>query len=190
MSTESLPPDEVRDASQIARRAIALFRVVGIAFGDKRASTVAWIQKENLWDELTPAELAFVTASRPKKQQVVNASWRCEALLILLWALGRIDSLPALNEECSAASYKTILPPFVDTSVADFIATATRRTDDELIAAADSLLNSHWEARDARIHGRPIPEHLHIGIIQERHHAINWVIGYDGSPWDEITTDT
>jgi hypothetical protein len=29
-----------------------------------------------------------------------------------------------------------------------------------------------------------------LEIVQERHHAINWVIGYDGAPWDEVTTDT
>jgi hypothetical protein len=29
-----------------------------------------------------------------------------------------------------------------------------------------------------------------IEIIQERHHAINWVIGYEGLSWDEVTTDT
>jgi hypothetical protein len=55
---------------------------------------------------------------------------------------------------------------------------------------ADELLNLHWRARDAEINGRPMPRDLDIEIIQERHHAINWVIGYEGLPWDEVTTDT
>ncbi len=59
-----------------------------------------------------------------------------------------------------------------------------------LVAMADSLLNCCWQVRDARIHDRAVPPHLDIGIIQERHHAIDWVIGYDGMPLDEVATDT
>jgi hypothetical protein len=77
-----------------------------------------------------------------------------------------------------------------EVEVRDFIATAHRRPDVELLQMAESLLNSHWEACDARFNGRPMPSHLNIGIVQERHHGINWVIGYEGLPWDEVTTDT
>jgi hypothetical protein len=35
-----------------------------------------------------------------------------------------------------------------------------------------------------------MPPGIDIEIVQERHHAINWVTGYDGLPWDEVTTDT
>ena len=31
---------------------------------------------------------------------------------------------------------------------------------------------------------------VHTEDKQERHHAINWVIGYDGLAWDDVTTDT
>ena len=55
---------------------------------------------------------------------------------------------------------------------------------------ADDLLEQHWKARDARLFGRPQPTDIDIEIVQERHHAINWIIGYDGLPWDEVTTDT
>ena len=55
---------------------------------------------------------------------------------------------------------------------------------------ANELMHLHWQARDARIHSKPTPPHVNIEIIQERHHAINWVIGYEGLPWDEVTTDT
>jgi hypothetical protein len=29
-----------------------------------------------------------------------------------------------------------------------------------------------------------------LEIVQERHYAINWITGYGGLPWDEVTTDT
>lgn len=87
-------------------------------------------------------------------------------------------------------NFQEVLPPFANVAVKEFISTAQRRSNDELFDMADILLNSHWEARDARIHNKLMPSNLDIGIIQERHHAINWVIGYDGLPWDEVTTDT
>ena len=187
---DDLTPDRIRDPQEIARRALALFGVVGLALGAPKDELVPWLHNESLWGELTPQELAYVVSPNPTKQQEVYASWRSEALVVLLWSLGLVESMPSLNEQCDTGEFQRILPPFTDTSVEQFIATASRRPDEVLTALADALLNSHWEARNARSHGRPVPSHLDIGIIQERHHAINWVIGYDGLAWDEITTDT
>jgi hypothetical protein len=183
-------PDEIREASAIARRALALFAVVGLGLGAPKEQTAEWLRDESLWHELSPEELDFVTASTPTERQTVNASWRSEALLMLLWALGVIEKLPGLAEQCDTGAFQALLPPFADVSVSQFVAAARRRPDEELLDMADTLLNFHWEARDAHIHKRQIPTHLDIGIVQERHHAINWVIGYDGLPWDEVTTDT
>jgi hypothetical protein len=182
--------DEIRHASQIARRALTPFGVVALSLGAPKAEVLDWLRDEKLWDDLSPAELALFLTPELAEQQSVDASWWGERVLVLVWALGKSESLPALDEQCNTGDFQTMLPPFADVSVEDFIATATRRPDDVLIAMADELLNSHWEARDAKIHGRPMPEHLNIEIIQERHHAINWVIGYEGLPWDEVTTDT
>jgi len=33
-------------------------------------------------------------------------------------------------------------------------------------------------------------EGVDAGIVIERHAALNWLIGYMGQSWDEITTDT
>lgn len=189
-SEEILPEDEVREASEIARRALALFAVVGLALGAPKETTLTWLRGESLWDELSPEELKFVSALEPTERQRINASWRSEALLMLLWSIGVVKELPGLAEQCDAGNFQRVLPPFADVTVNEFISSAQRRSDDELFEMANELLDSHWEARDARINKKPMPANLDIGIIQERHHAINWVIGYDGLPWDEVTTDT
>lgn len=36
----------------------------------------------------------------------------------------------------------------------------------------------------------PPVEVYDAGVVQERHHALNWLIGYCGQDWDDITTDT
>lgn len=55
---------------------------------------------------------------------------------------------------------------------------------------ADRLMTLHGEARRAKLANAPPRTPVDIEIIQERHHAINWVIGYDSAPWDEVTADT
>ncbi len=184
------PPNQARTAEEIARRALALFGVVGLALGAPKADTISWLKEEQLWDELTPREIAYVSARTHTKQQTINASWRSEALLVLVWALDRVKSLPALSAQCDTRVFKAILPPFADLSTQEFISSARRRGADELTEMADDILDAHWRVRDAKLHGKSIPAGLDVGVIQERHHAINWVNGYDDLPWDEITTDT
>ena len=185
-----LPPDEIRAAKTIARRALALFGTVGLAFDAPRDEVTSWLKGSDLWDELSPNELAYLSAESPTEKQRVDASWKSEGLIVLLWALGKIATLPAPNEQCNASVFQELLPPYGPISVANFISSAECRANDVLLAKADELLDLHWQARDAKFNGRQIPPHLDIEIIQERHHAINWVIGYDGLPWDEVTTDT
>ena len=36
----------------------------------------------------------------------------------------------------------------------------------------------------------PPAESYDAGVVQERHYALNWLIGYCGQDWDNITTDT
>jgi hypothetical protein len=42
----------------------------------------------------------------------------------------------------------------------------------------------------------PVPDHeppvesYNSGAFQERHYALNWLIGYGGLDWDDISTDT
>jgi hypothetical protein len=109
---------------------------------------------------------------------------------VILWALEKVEVLPPANTQCDTALFKKLLPPYADIAVKDFIRCATCRSDEALTDMADMILNLHWKARDAAIHGRTAPSDVDIEIVQERHHAINWVIGYDGLPWDEVTTDT
>ncbi len=189
LEMNELLPDKVRSAEEIARRSLALFGVVGLALDAPRLEIISWLRDEGLWDELTPWELAYVSAEKPAERQTVIASWMSEALVVLLWALRKVETLPAPNEQCDTSLFQELLPPFADMPAAQFIAFAERRSDDALHEMAYEVMHLHWQARDAQIHSKPVP-HVDIEIIQERHHAINWVIGYDALPWDEVTTDT
>ncbi len=182
--------DEIRLSADVARRALALFSVVGLALGGNRKEVLQWLLENDLWSALAPSELGFIDTSNPSREQIINAGWLSERLVVLLWALGVIERLPLADEQCDTGAFQDILPPFANVSVQEFIDRSVLRPEAELITMADDILDLHWEARDARRNGRAPRRPVDMEIIQERHHAINWVIGYCGLPWDEVTTDT
>lgn len=181
-------PNRIRSPAEVARRALTLFAVVAVALGANRQEIITWLRQSALLDELSPVEARFIENSEPSDRDIINASWYSERLICLTWALN-LTSMPVANEQCDTSLFQDLLPPYVERSESDLIESAELRSESELIAMADQILNLHWKARDAELQGRS-PHDVDLGIIQERHHAINWVVGYDDLSWDEVTTDT
>ena len=40
------------------------------------------------------------------------------------------------------------------------------------------------------MNGKSAPSGLDPGVVQERHQALNWLIGYMDQHWDDVSTDT
>jgi hypothetical protein len=188
--------EEIRSPVEVAYRALALFAVVGLATGAERPDILEWLTEQNLWQELAPSEAAFVDTPNPSPQQKIDAGWLSERLVVLGWALALLDEMPPADEQCDTADFQEIFPPFAAISVPDFVAAAHLRSPVELTAMADEILDLHWQARNARratvqsVRSRAPRQAVDLEIIQERHHAINWIIGYEGLAWDDVTTDT
>lgn len=92
--------------------------------------------------------------------------------------------------ESATSAFRDILPPFTDELAGDFIARARLRADDELRAQEDAIYDLHSEAADARRHKRPMRTPVDINVIHQRHCAMNWLVGYLGQSWDDVTPDT
>jgi hypothetical protein len=189
VSDEIRLADRSRAASEVAGRAVVLYAVVAVAFGAERDEIIDWLQVNGLEDAVSPDERAFLTATDPSERAVINFSWHSERLIVLLWALGLSDMPPA-DEQCDSAAAESSLPPDAEISVAEFLMASRLRPEPELEAMMEDIYQLHWKARDAKLNGQPSPPGADLGIIQERHHAINWIMGYEGLDWDEVTTDT
>jgi hypothetical protein len=187
---DDIPEDQIRDAADVARRALTLFSVWGLTAGAPRNTVLAWLEDNGLFRELTPSEAGFVDSVKPSQKQLINISWQAERLIVLLWALGHVERLPPADAQCDTSTFKEILPPFAGATVEAFVASARLRPDEELEDMAETLQDIHWHARDAAIHKRNPKAAVNIEVIQERHHTTNWITGYCGQPWDEVTTDT
>ena len=97
---EEPPPDIMREASEVARRCCVLIGIVSLGHQRPLDATVGWLMDEGLWDFVTPKERAFIMDSSPSQQSIVDATWRAEALHVLLWSLSRIESLSPPTQQC------------------------------------------------------------------------------------------
>jgi hypothetical protein len=79
---------------------------------------------------------------------------------------------------------------FPSASTASFIASAKLRPEAEIREEYERVYDAHWRVRDAQLFGKPPVSDVNPGVVRERHHTFNWIIGYCNQTWDEISTDT
>lgn len=184
--------DVVRHREEIARRALALGAAVAISFEAEREPILSWLAESGIGTNLTERERKFIFAEKPTQEEIVAFSWRSEGLTVLLWAIGKLPELPPPNEQCSTGALVDALAPYNDQSADEFLQLPHALSDETLLATALEIQDLHALAR-ARVRDPRRNDNgpdVDIEIIQERHHAINWVIGYCGQEWEDVTTDT
>jgi hypothetical protein len=181
--------DVPRTADEIARRALVLHCVIAASQGVSRDDITEWLKDEGLWEAASPLEQRFLLNSNPTEKETSNAMWRVEAQVALLWAIRKISSLGSLSEQCDTGPMVDAIPELFS-STKEFIGSAVLRKPDEISEEYEKVYDSHCEARYAVRRNIPIPDSIKLGIVQERHYAFNWLTGYCGQDWDEITTDT
>ncbi|HDS01485.1 MAG TPA: DUF4272 domain-containing protein [candidate division Zixibacteria bacterium] len=180
--------DEVRAPGEIAKRALSLAAVISCAYGDSKKDVVAWLKKENLWDAVSPSEKEFLE-NETTKEQNAKFTWRIEALVPLLWSINKIGKMPGIKSECNTEPLKkaVIWPP---NSTKEYIASSKIRAEDELFEEYEKVYQAHWKVRDAQLNNKPVPGKYNPEVVYERHYGFNWLTGYMGQDWDDITTDT
>lgn len=184
--------DILQSLENVLTRTLALGAAVAVSFDAPSNELIAWLKTSGLETALTAEECEFLTDKTRSEKQLKSMSWQSERLLVLLWALCKIEGLPGPDEQCSVSTLEELLPPYGDHSLEEFQKTARLRSEDELFDAAVSLQDFHAFARQrSRDPSYKVSAPaVDIEVVQERHHAINWLVGYCGASWDEVTTDT
>lgn len=85
-------------ASSVARRLLVLERVVIYASDPLPRELRAWLAEDGLVRYLSPVEREWLH-DIPVLQQRINASWRIEALQVLMWALKLLPELPPYDTQ-------------------------------------------------------------------------------------------
>jgi hypothetical protein len=184
--------DLLQSLEKVLGRTLALGAVVAVSFDAPSNELMAWLKASGLETALTAEEREFLSNEMRSEKQLKNMSWQSERLLVLLWALCKIEVLPGPHDQCSIGTLEELLPPYGDHSLEEFQKTARLRSEDELFDAAVTLQDFHAFARQrSRDPSYKVSAPaVDIEVVQERHHAINWLVGYCGASWDQVTTDT
>jgi hypothetical protein len=180
---------KLRSAEEIGIRILCLFCVSGSAFEREDSAFKDYLKEHDLWEHLTPDEVSFLSDSVPDPQTISNFTWRCEALFLLMWAVHLFEELPLPFSETDTGEIVSKLPS-VGINPWPFIQSLQLRGTSEFLDASDLIYRLHWATRNAQLQGENPPADLIPGVVQEWHHAINWVTRYENLEWDEITTDT
>jgi hypothetical protein len=190
---ESEAEARFRTIQAVADRLLALTLVAikaeellsGETAGHVRDTIDAAIIERKAQRLFTPKESGFIRTLRPERRDQIKFQWRFEAAWVLAWALRWIDGpLSPPRQPCDG--------PLLSGIVYDQLNLAARglRPFGEILDEADLVYRYAWAADEARIGGRAFPAGLNPDVVVERHQALNWLIGYQGQDWDDVTTDT
>lgn len=144
---------------------------------------------EHLYEQLSPWERKFMETGESSARDITQATWRVEAQVALLWAIGKIDKMDDLTDKCNTRPLVDAIPELFS-STTSFIETATLRSEEEIEQEYERVYDIHCEFRSAKRKGVATTIKYEGGVVQERHYAMNWITGYCGQDWDEISTDT
>lgn len=187
---ESEADTTLRTPQEIAQRVSVLAMTNLVAFnsitGDAAAS---YLQRDNLWDFVTPAERDFL--ANPTEEKKMYETWKCEDIWTLLWAINKVDELPFPDDLCQLKLVPVGNYPTRDfDNLNDFIASVTTvRSRAEILDANDLYYRLNWACVDARIKGDEMTI-VHPGVVYERQYALNWLIRYMDQDWDDVSCDT
>ncbi|MGB1234510.1 MAG: DUF4272 domain-containing protein [Planktomarina sp.] len=138
-------------------------------------------------DVLTAKEREYLDNPTPADHIHGQQVWRWEAINVLLWSLGYVETLLRPEFQSDVRSMVQIIKAH---KYQGLLKSATLRTVAEILDAADLIYRYHWAVVDARVNASPAPAGLDGSVVYERHYALNWLIGSNDEAWDQISTDT
>jgi hypothetical protein len=181
---------KIRTPLEIAERFVALTVINFVAFEYMTSDeALDYLSKHSLTQLITPDEAAFLDDATPEKR--IQKTWQLECVWTLFWALNIAadldfpDHLADLNK-----IPQQDFPLGKDKDPRQFIERfITRRSDTEILDAADLYYRFDWACVNARINNEEVAV-IHPSVVYERHYALNWLIGYMGVDWDDVSADT
>lgn len=146
-------PGEQRSAHEARSRAL-------------RVDVAATLASDADTAEATAEELAFLR-KRPGKvtgADAMDVSWRAESLAVLLWALGRMDTLPAFDAQVDPEALLALVNRHAGAD-----ASPTLRPHAELQRLQSRASLWHWRSRTRSLEedGTPLPEGLPVNSYEE-----------------------
>jgi hypothetical protein len=187
---------KLRPKEEIAYRSLALTVIAAKTSGLFQPKVENAVKHLGLESHFTPRERKFIHDTWPSDDEWNAFSWCGEAAWPLYWVLGYVDKLDRPTH--TVGDLPQAVHAVQDHGAGPYIEGARLRSFDEVLDETDLIYRYHWAVRDAYLHGRDIPAGLNPGVVQERHHALNWLavpLELEDEPdewpgWDDVDTST
>jgi hypothetical protein len=194
---------DLRGGPEVARRMLALWVVVLRSEGMPRDEALALVERLGLREAVSPQERTFLQDPQPDEGTCTKLDWRLESIWVLLWALGRVEALDWPSGMCDVPRLVELVKPY-ESDLA-LTSGAHLRPKEDILDAQDLTMRVHWAIRDAWLKSRMIPEGLDwstgdelvpvatcpaVGVVEQRHHALNWLVRFLDADWDDVDTPT
>src|SRR5271165_6622400 len=193
---EATEEARLRSKEDVAYRSLALTVVTAKAIGMVQSSVENAVKHLGLSPHFSPRERDFILDPTPPHQDVVHFSWSGEAAWPLFWVLGFVDRLERPISVVGERDLQQAVHAIQDHGAQPYIDSARLRSLDEVLDETDLIYRYHWAVREAWLRGHKMPAGLDPGVVEERHHALNWLaVPCDEQPdewpeWDEVDTST
>lgn len=194
----------LRDPRETARRVFVLWAVSIRGEGVSREELWnEFIDYDTVWPYASPAEQDFLADPAPDPDLAGNLVWRLESMWVLMWALGHIPQLNWPEGMCDTKRLIGLVAPVRNDP--SFVMQAKMRAKNEILDQQELITRIHWAMRDAYLNQRQIPANLNwkqpskwipaapnvVGrLVEERHHVLNWLVGFGNAEWDDVDTPT
>jgi hypothetical protein len=148
------------------------------------------LQGLGLWSQLTPRERRVFDAPPDKVglEDQAMITREADAIVVLLWALGKVDTLPPWNREIEGSLLMDVIGDVEDEAVAieGFIKGATLRKSWEIEAARRELITRARELPAVRLRADEGPATDLSALVATRLKALDWLAGMLATrDWDE-----
>lgn len=175
-----------RSETEIAERALALIAVSMKACEVPEGEWSGFVAHFGIGHAFTPAEAAFLADPDPSPHDLLQFSWRFEAMNLLLWAIGHVKITPRPEGQCDAGA---VWDAVRGASRESFLAASRVRPMTEILDQADLIYCYRWALVEQQIGRAALPQWLNDSVAMERQHALTWLIETDDA-WDDISLDT
>lgn len=154
-----------------------------------RAHILEWIATEKFEAIFSPRESAFLADPQPSAREVVQFTWYVEVTVVLGWASGLLDYLPAPTEQSFLGDLVDRLPALGE-PVQSFFSTIRPRPAEAIHEARQRLEDIHARAISDHSRGLVIRYGTDLEVAQEHHRALNWLACVKNAQWDLVPLDT
>jgi len=177
----------LRSLPEVIDRAYALLIMAVLGEGGVEKERLNATIADKKITSFSPREKEVYAMNELDDSTRAYATWRYESLNVLLWALGKIETLVYPSEICNVGE---VVGGMLKPSREEFTNAAQLKSKEEILDELDKTYRMNWACVDARIKGEVPTGNINPSVLYERHYALNWLTRYLNQDWDKVSTDT